>query len=80
VWGEARDDAGRLARLEIGTPNGYALTVTACLGIVERLLAEQAQRGYRTPSMLMGARYVLGLPGVAVNSSSSMMLPSQSRP
>jgi len=64
VWGEARNAAGREARCEIDTPNGYDLTVTASLGIVERLLADRPAGGYYTPSMLMGADYVLGLPGV----------------
>jgi short subunit dehydrogenase-like uncharacterized protein len=67
VWGEAMAADGRAARVEIETPNGYDLTVTAALGVVERLLdpAVKAPAGYLTPSQLMGARYVLGLPGVA---------------
>jgi short subunit dehydrogenase-like uncharacterized protein len=81
VWGEARDASGREAKRQLVTPNGYALTVTASLGIVERLLrgdvpgrppALPASRdanafphaGYRTPSQLMGADYVLSLPSV----------------
>ena len=78
IWGEVRDAAGCEARMELDTPNGYELTVTAALGIVSHLLEQRVPGGYYTPSQLMGARYVLGLPGV--NSSSSMMLPSQSRP
>lgn len=65
VWGEVADAAGRQARLALTAPNGYDLTVTASLGIVERLFSRPpAQGGYFTPSMLMGADYVLGLPGV----------------
>lgn len=66
VWGEASAKDGRIARIEIETPNGYDLTVTAALGVVERLLGgpRPARFGYLTPSQLMGARYVLGLPGV----------------
>lgn len=65
VWGEATAADGRSARIEIETPNGYDLTVTASLGIVERLLAQREGRsGYLTPSQLMGSRYVLSLPGV----------------
>jgi short subunit dehydrogenase-like uncharacterized protein len=66
IWGEASGPEGRKA-LEIETPNGYDLTVTASLGVVERLLdpaAAAPPSGYLTPSKLMGARYVLGLPGV----------------
>jgi short subunit dehydrogenase-like uncharacterized protein len=66
VWGEASAKGGRTARIEIETPNGYDLTVTAALGVVERLIGPSAgtPSGYFTPSQLMGARYVLGLPGV----------------
>ena len=65
VWGEARSADGREVRAQLRMPNGYALTVTAELGIVGRLFAEPpAAGGYYTPSQLMGADYVLGLPGV----------------
>jgi short subunit dehydrogenase-like uncharacterized protein len=78
VWGEVRNAAGREVKKRLVTPNGYALTVTASLGIVERLLGARSgsaasndagasvQAGYRTPSQLMGANYVLTLPGVAL--------------
>ncbi|CAN5722391.1 hypothetical protein BH23PSE2_BH23PSE2_07090 [soil metagenome] len=46
-------------------PNGYTRTVTASLGIVEHLLRGSGAAGFRTPSQLMGAEYVLALPGVA---------------
>ena len=65
VWGEALAADGRSARIEVETPNGYDLTVTAALGVVERLLAKgDGRSGYMTPSQLMGSRYVLSLPGV----------------
>jgi short subunit dehydrogenase-like uncharacterized protein len=66
VWGEVRNAAGKLAKLEIVAPNGYDLTVTASLGIVEHLLrlTHAPAGGYFTPSQLMGADYVLKLPGV----------------
>lgn len=69
VWGEVRDAAGNTAQRRLVTPNGYALTVTAALGIVERLLRDApATGGFRTPSQLMGADYVLSLPGVSIAS------------
>jgi len=69
IWGEAEGPSGRKAAIEIETPNGYDLTVTAALGIVEHILDTPAvppKPGYLTPSQLMGPRYVLGLPGVFV--------------
>ncbi len=65
VWGEVRDAAGHEVRRTLRTPNGYDITVTASLGIVDRLLrGERPEPGFHTPSRLMGADYVLGLPGV----------------
>ena len=68
VWGEVRDPSGREVKKRMRTPNGYALTVTAALGIVERLLnGARPEGGYYTPSQLMGADYVLSLPGVRLD-------------
>ncbi|MBL8202116.1 MAG: NAD(P)H-binding protein [Chromatiales bacterium] len=64
IWGEIRNARGEERRLEIDTPNGYDLTVTGAVGIVQRLLGAELPGGYYTPSMLMGADYVLSLPGV----------------
>ena len=64
IWGEVRNARGEERRAGIDTPNGYDLTVTAALGIVERLLRNRVAGGYYTPAMLMGPEYVLSLPGV----------------
>lgn len=64
VWGEVHNAAGKQASLSLITPNGYSLTVSASLGIVEYLLTNNPAGGYYTPSLLMGEDYVLGLPGV----------------
>lgn len=66
VWGEVRNNDGDQVTAMLRTPNGYDLTVTAAIGIVQRLLLpdERPAGGYYTPSMLMGADYVLSLPGV----------------
>lgn len=66
IWGEVRSAEGREVRAQLRTPNGYTLTVSAALGIVQHLLGTPAAAaGFQTPSQLMGADYVLGLPGVA---------------
>jgi short subunit dehydrogenase-like uncharacterized protein len=64
VWGEVRDAQGTTRSRRLRTPNGYDITVTAALGIVERLARGAPAGGYYTPSQLMGADYVLTLPGV----------------
>ncbi len=66
VWGEARDGSGAVVARHMLVPNGYTLTASASLGIVEHLLGGSDASGYRTPSQLMGADYVLGLPGVTM--------------
>lgn len=64
VWGEARNAAGREVKIDLLTPNGYDLTVNASLGIAEYLLGRSdVPGGYYTPSLLLGADYVLSLPG-----------------
>jgi short subunit dehydrogenase-like uncharacterized protein len=65
IWGEVADATGKHLRAQLRTPNGYQLTVSAALGIVQHLLAaSRPPGGYYTPSQLMGADFVLGLPGV----------------
>ncbi|MEP6882386.1 MAG: saccharopine dehydrogenase NADP-binding domain-containing protein [Dokdonella sp.] len=66
IWAEAHNAVGKQVAASLRTPNGYDLTVTASLGIAEHVLANAPDGGYYTPSMLMGADYVLGLPGVAL--------------
>jgi len=64
IWGEVRTADGRSASATMSTPNGYDVTVSASLGIVERLLGEAVEGGFYTPSLLMGAGYAASLPGV----------------
>jgi short subunit dehydrogenase-like uncharacterized protein len=63
VWGEAGNQRGERRVARVSTPNGYTITVTASLGIVEHLLKHEVEGGFRTPSRLMGADYVSTLPG-----------------
>ena len=66
VWGAVRDADGGQVKGQLLTPNGYELTVTAALGITQRLISgDRPAGGYYTPSLLMGADYVLTLPGVS---------------
>lgn len=66
VWGEVRNTDGAQARLALTTPNGYSLTVQSALGIAQHVLDAKPAGGYYTPSQLMGAGYVLQLPGVVL--------------
>ncbi|MEO8671818.1 MAG: saccharopine dehydrogenase NADP-binding domain-containing protein [Tahibacter sp.] len=64
IWGEVNNARGKGAQLLIRTPNGYDLTASAAVGMVQHVLKHSGEGGYYTPSQLMGADYVLRLPGV----------------
>jgi short subunit dehydrogenase-like uncharacterized protein len=63
IWGEARNAAGQAKTARLRTPSGYALTVSASLGILEHLLADLNRAGFMTPTMLVGADFISTLPG-----------------
>jgi short subunit dehydrogenase-like uncharacterized protein len=67
LWGQATTADGRRVSGTMTTPNGYDLTVTASLGVVEYLLSHDVEGGYYTPSMLLGAGFAQGLPGVSMS-------------
>lgn len=66
LWGEARSSDGRSVAATMTTPNGYDLTVSAALGVIDYLLREEVEGGYYTPSLLLGAGYAASLPGVVM--------------
>ena len=65
LWGEVKSADGRLVSATMTTPNGYDLTVSASLGLVEYLLENEVEGGYYTPSLLMGPSYAESLEGVS---------------
>ena len=70
LWGEVASADARRLSATMNTPNGYDLTVTASLGIVEYLLDHDVEGGFYTPSLLMGAGYAASLPGVVMKPGS----------
>jgi short subunit dehydrogenase-like uncharacterized protein len=69
VWGEARDAQGQRKTVRITTLEGYSLTVVAALAVAEHLLAHEVQAGFWTPAALMGADFILTLPGTSMLTS-----------
>jgi short subunit dehydrogenase-like uncharacterized protein len=66
VWGEARDAEGHRKTIRIATLEGYSLTVVAALAVAEHVLANEVPAGFYTPAALMGADFVLTLPGTSM--------------
>jgi short subunit dehydrogenase-like uncharacterized protein len=63
VWGEVSNARGEKKTARIRTANGYAITVTGSLAVIEYLLAHHPNGGTYTPAKLMGADLVTQLPG-----------------
>jgi len=66
VWGEARDAKGHRKTIRVATLEGYSLTVVAALAVAEHVLANEVPAGFYTPAALMGADFVLTLPGTSM--------------
>lgn len=62
VWGEAKNARGEVRTARLRTANGYSLTVTGSLAVVQHLLVNSAAGGAYTPSKLVGPELVLTLP------------------
>ena len=69
VWGEATDANGRRKTIRIATLEGYSLTVVAALAAAEHVLANKCSPGFWTPAALMGADFILTLPGSSLLNS-----------
>ncbi|GAB2896696.1 trans-acting enoyl reductase family protein [Microbulbifer echini] len=64
VWGEVRND--RRGERKVGrvtTANGYDVTVSGSLSVMQYLLDYRGEGGYFTPSKLCGPKLVESLPG-----------------
>jgi short subunit dehydrogenase-like uncharacterized protein len=62
VWGEASNARGEKTTARIKTANGYSLTITGSLEVVQHLLQNEVPGGAYTPSMLMGPGLISRLP------------------
>jgi len=63
VWGEVSNGEGQTKTARIKTANGYSLTVTGALAVVEHLMHNPVHGGAYTPARLVGPDLVAGLPG-----------------
>jgi len=63
LWGEVKNAAGKEVKKQLTTVNGYDLTALTAIGVLDHLLAQHPAGGFYTASQLMGADYILSLPG-----------------
>jgi short subunit dehydrogenase-like uncharacterized protein len=66
VWGEVRNAAGTEVKKQLRTINGYDLTAAAAMGILDHVIAKLPEGGFYTASQMMGADYILSLPGTTL--------------
>lgn len=62
VWGEATNARGEKKTARIRTANGYSLTITGSLAVLEHLMTHRPAGGAYTPSKLVGTELVTRLP------------------
>lgn len=63
VYGQVTNGSGQTKEARLTTANGYAVTVTGSLGVVDFLMNNKTDPGYRTPAGMLGSRFVESLPG-----------------
>jgi short subunit dehydrogenase-like uncharacterized protein len=69
VWGEAVNANGGRKTIRIITLEGYSLTVVAALAAADHVLTHEPPSGFCTPAALMGADFILTLPGTSLLTS-----------
>jgi len=64
IVGEAFNDDGGSVSSRLKTPEGYSLTALATVEIMERILSEDFQPGFQTPSLAYGPDFILDFENV----------------
>ena len=62
-WGEVNDPNGQIVTARFSTADGYNVTAVGVVVVAEYLLQDLSQKGYYTPSILMGKELVKKIPG-----------------
>ena len=65
VWGRVSNPSGAAVEARLETPEGYTLTAMTAVAIAERVLAGEAEPGFRTPAGRFGPDFILGFDGVS---------------
>jgi short subunit dehydrogenase-like uncharacterized protein len=64
LWGEATDADGRRVVSRLTGPDGYTLTALTAVAAAERVLDGGARPGFQTPSLALGADFVMEIDGM----------------
>jgi short subunit dehydrogenase-like uncharacterized protein len=64
IWGEVADEQGRRAVSLLSGPEAYDFSASTAVLIAQRVGAGAARPGFQTPAGLLGADFVLEIPGV----------------
>lgn len=64
IWGQVRNEQGKIATLRLSGPEGYTLTTHAALIIVKKVLNGNFSPGYQTPANGYGENLVMEIPGM----------------
>lgn len=64
VWGQVTNIKGEKVTARLSGPEGYTLTMHACLLILQKVLSGHIKGGYQTPAAVYGEDLVLEVPGV----------------
>jgi short subunit dehydrogenase-like uncharacterized protein len=67
AWGEASDERGGRVWASIAGPEAYDFSALTAAAIAGQVLGGAARPGFQTPARLLGATFVLGLPGVKLS-------------
>ena len=65
VWGEVKDNTGKIVQARLTGPEGYTLTAITSLIIAKKILEGNFKTGYQTPAGCYGADLIMEVPGVS---------------
>ena len=67
LWGEIKSNTKETLELFLETPEGYQLTAKTSVLIIKKILEENIQSGFLTPSKAFGEKFILEIPGTSLN-------------
>lgn len=69
VWGRASNEAGKSSTLCISTVNDFDLSLEVIFKAIDKIMTHQVQKGFFTPSQILGSQYWADSENLIVKSS-----------